>query len=112
MDLHQVSLLDSNDVFVLLMLYLLSLASRSILKTLTSTCTQQRKRLVGSELCLSKHPDTLRLNRFQVHFLNEDEIVEAVCAHIQEILIDSNSSRTFDLQVNSCLFVFPHRVAG
>ena len=31
----------------------------------------------------------------EVHFLDQDEIVEQICNHVQELLADANSSRTF-----------------
>ncbi|CED84675.1 DNA mismatch repair protein-MLH1 family [Phaffia rhodozyma] len=34
----------------------------------------------------------------EVHFLNEEEIIEAVCETVQEVLIGANSSRTYSTQ--------------
>ena len=34
-----------------------------------------------------------------MHFLDEEDVIEEVCAHAQDVLSGSNSSRTFEFSV-------------
>ena len=38
----------------------------------------------------------------QVHFLDQEDIIEVICEELQKKLASSNQSRTFTVQVSDC----------
>lgn len=44
--------------------------------------------------------------KHEVHFLNEEQVIESVCQAIEAKLLKSNNSRVFYTQVNICCFKF------
>lgn len=45
-------------------------------------------------------------NKKEVHFLNEDEIIERICDELNKLLAGTNSSRSFTVQVSTTAFQY------
>ena len=56
-----------------------------------------------SKVDVNVHP-----TKSDVHFLHEDEMIEAIVATIQGVLSHSNTSRTFNVQVSLCAETMYH----